>query len=340
MGTNLEKFPRQAKSRLAPIALRTTTSFRFASHPSTERTPLHRHLSLLLLCAACASSSNPSNGTNGDTDTPQVAAANECQQWHTAHPDWLFCDDFESATPMVAEGRYFEHGDSDGDFVPLADIGLHESNGMLARWHAGDVSVGGLKLAFGRNPNTYMKSTIRNDEDFREIFYRMYLKHQPGWQGNPAKLSRATVFASEADWSQAMIAHLWSDDSGHLLVDPASCVSGDKVICQGYNDFDNLRWLGFRPGTTPIFSTEDSGNWRCVEAHVRLNDPGQANGVHEFWIDGQLETRRDGLDFVGTYTDYAINAVFFENYWNGGSPVDQERYFDNIVVSTQAIGCN
>jgi hypothetical protein len=34
-----------------------------------------------------------------------------------------------------------------------------------------------------------------------------------------------------------------------------------------------------------------------------------------------------------------INAVFFENYWNAGSPVQQERYFDNLVISTQSIPC-
>jgi hypothetical protein len=72
--------------------------------------------------------------------------------------------------------------------------------------------------------------------------------------------------------------------------------------------------------------------------HVKLNDPGQSNGLCEFWIDGNLEARRDNLNFVGTYTDYAINAVFFENYWNSGSIKEQERYFDNIVVSTQPIG--
>ena len=34
-----------------------------------------------------------------------------------------------------------------------------------------------------------------------------------------------------------------------------------------------------------------------------------------------------------------INAVFFENYWNAGSPLTQERYFDNIIISTSRIGC-
>jgi hypothetical protein len=61
--------------------------------------------------------------------------------------------------------------------------------------------------------------------------------------------------------------------------------------------------------------------------------------VQEFWIDDQLEARGEDLDFVGSYTDYAINAVFFENYWNDGSSQDQFRYFDDIVVSTSRIGC-
>jgi hypothetical protein len=111
------------------------------------------------------------------------------------------------------------------------------------------------------------------------------------------------------------------------------------VKCTTYNDFDNLDWLGHRSGVTPIFATEMSGRWFCIEAHVKLNDPGAGNGVQEFFIDDQLEARRDGLDFVRGYTDYGINAVFFENYWNAGSPRDQERYFDNIVIAESRIGC-
>jgi hypothetical protein len=42
---------------------------------------------------------------------------------------------------------------------------------------------------------------------------------------------------------------------------------------------------------------------------------------------------------VHSYTSYAINAIFFENYDNDGSDQEQERFFDNIVVSTSPIGC-
>jgi hypothetical protein len=111
-----------------------------------------------------------------------------------------------------------------------------------------------------------MDTGIRPGEDFREIYYRMMVKHGDGWMGSPAKLSRATVFTSANDWSQAMIAHLWSDANERLLIDPASCVQGSTVQCVGYNDFDSLQWLGNQSGVTPLFSTANAGQWFCVEA--------------------------------------------------------------------------
>jgi hypothetical protein len=73
--------------------------------------------------------------------------------------------------------------------------------------------------------------------------------------------------------------------------------------------------------------------------HVRLNDAGVANGIFEFWIDDALEARATDLNWLGAYDAFGLNAIFFENYWNSGSPVVQERYFDNVVVSTERIGC-
>lgn len=263
-----------------------------------------------------------------------------CADWQASHPEWIFCDDFERTAPLVGPGRYFEHDDDEGDFAVQGGVGRGGSRGLRGLWQAGEVGAGSLKLAFGRNPIRYMQKGIRPDEDFREVYYRMDLLHQPGWQGNPAKLSRATIFNDPSTWSQAMIAHLWGGRGDVLLVDPVRCVGpDDRVKCTTYNDFDKMDWIGNQNGSTPVFSTANGGTWFCVEAHVRLNDPGQANGVQEFWVDGHLEARRDGLDFVRRWREYGINAVFFENYWNEGSPKAQWRVFDDIVVSTQPIGC-
>ncbi len=265
--------------------------------------------------------------------------SSECDGWQTRRPEWIFCDDFEKPGAMVGPGRYFEYDNNKGDFTTVAGVGVQGSTGMRARWQPGEVDAGNIKLGFGRSPSAYFSKGIRLDSDFREIYYRVFVRMQAGWKGNPFKLSRATVLA-KADWSQAMIAHLWGDQAKGLQLDPARCTDGaGNVKCSGYNDFNNIKWIGAKAGTTPIYDGSHDDKWLCVEAHVRLNDAGSANGVHEYWIDDKLEARREGLDFLEGYNSYGINGVFLENYWNSGSTQLQERYLDNFVVSTKKIGC-
>jgi hypothetical protein len=151
---------------------------------------------------------------------------------------------------------------------------------------------------------------------------------------------------ASSGWAQGMIAHVWSGGprDEYLLIDPASGVSADgALVSTRYNDFSNLRWLGYRQGTTPLFREDHVGQWYCIEAHAKLNTPGQSDGVFEYWIDDRLQARKESVNWHGEWNEgqgtYMINAVLFENYWNAGSPVDQERYFDNIVISTHRVGC-
>jgi hypothetical protein len=70
-----------------------------------------------------------------------------------------------------------------------------------------------------------------------------------------------------------------------------------------------------------------------------LNDPGQANGRFVLWVDGVEDARIEQINWLGSYSAFGVNAVMLENYWNGGAPTEQSRYFDNFVVSTARIGC-
>ena len=45
------------------------------------------------------------------------------------------------------------------------------------------------------------------------------------------------------------------------------------------------------------------------------------------------------MDWVGNWQDFAINALHISNWWNEGSPVDQSRYLDALVISKARIGC-
>jgi hypothetical protein len=131
--------------------------------------------------------------TTADQEPPP--SEYECDNWQTLHPEWIFCDDFETTDPMVGTGRYFEYNNNSGDFVVVDGVGYNSSRGVRTIWQTSEVSAGNFKLAFGRNPSSYMDKGIRNTEDFRDIYYRLYLKMQDGWQGQPQKLSRATVIA-------------------------------------------------------------------------------------------------------------------------------------------------
>lgn len=253
----------------------------------------------------------------------------------TAHdPAVLWCDDFEDATPLSQ--KYFEYDNNGGDFIPAAGAGLAGSKGMQVKWQQGEVDAGNIKRTFGRSP---VNSQSHSSQDFREIYWRIYVKTQDGWTGNPYKLSRATIFA-QSNWAQAMIAHIWGDGTGDTLMsDPTTGIDvNGNLVTTTWNDFANLRWLGYRRGTTPVFALAYAGVWHSIEAHVKLNTPGYSDGVFEFWIDGNLESQRTDLNWVDTWQEYGINGVFFENYWNGGAPNERVRYFDNIVISTKRIG--
>lgn len=271
--------------------------------------------------------------------------AQECaSNWKTLHPEWIWCDDFETA-------KFASYFDNNNPMLLVRAVGAGYggSYGMRATWAVGQTDAGSLKLAFGLTPagaGMTPPAGVDNSTKFREVFYRVYLKSQANWSsgttGNNSKMSRATSFVA-ANWSQSMIAHIWSNDTqgnNHfLLMDPASCVSGNTVQCVGYNDFAHLVFLGGKKGPTAIFASPNTGNWNCVETRVKLNDAGLSNGVEEFWIDGNPEASSTNLNFVGSYAAFGINAIFLENYYNGGSPQAQSRVIDNFVLSTQRIGC-
>jgi len=245
---------------------------------------------------------------------------------------------YDSFDDPEGRSRYFEFS-RDGGLFDYSSAEALGGRGYSLRglFREGTVSAGSLKVTFGDSP--LGRTSARAGETFTEVYWRVYVKHQRGWTGNPYKLSRATSMAG-ANWSQAMIAHVWGGSGNQLTLDPATGIDAEgRLATTAYNDFAHLRWLGNNPPAgVPIFSTAESGKWVAVEAAARLNTPGNSDGAFTLWIDGHMEAFRDGLNWHGTWDQKGINAVFLENYWNRGSPVEQARYFDDFVVSTAPIG--
>ena len=207
---------------------------------------------------------------------------------------------------------------------------------MECYYPKGSQGFGNRKLVFGDSP---VGKPVRAGEKFDDIYWRIYVKHQAGWSGSPAKMSRATGLVT-SKWNQAFISHVWSSGLA-LTLDPATGVRSNQVVTTQYNDFDRLKWLGNKPaGRFPVHVTEESGRWVCIESRIKLNTPGKKDGYAALWVDGKLDTERNNLDFRGSYTGRgaSVNAIFLEAYWNSGSPIDQYRWYDDFVVSTAPIG--
>jgi uncharacterized protein YjdB len=279
------------------------------------------------------------NATSSKTFQLTVSAASSTSECATPNAAWIFCDDFD--TDRLSS--YFEYDNAGGKFVRSTSMGRNGSVGMRGTFTTGQANAGALHLAFGRTPSSYFRPADAGTANYREVYWRFYVRREVGWVGNgPNKLTRATIFA-RSDFSQAMIAHGWTSDTDdrYLLLDPASGTDASgNLITVGYNDFANLRWLGGVQSAAPEEDQAHVGQWACYEFHAKLNDAGQSNGIFELTVNGVLSARKTGFNWIGSYNAYGINAVYLENFQNAGAPAANVRTLDNFVVSTQPIGCS
>ncbi|WP_144392669.1 polysaccharide lyase [Pleionea sediminis] len=260
-----------------------------------------------------------------------------CPQGSSPNPAVLFCDSFETqgnSELQIDASRYYDFDNDEGDFIRSTEESAHGNYSARVLWQPGEQSAGAMHVNFGRSP---LNSTIQSDQNFSEIYWRFYVKLPNDFEGYPDKLSRITIMAN-SNWAQAMIGHVWANSSrrDHLQIDPVSGIKNDQLVTTKYNDFANFTWLGALDADT----TFQKGDWVCVESRVKLNDSGLTNGEFELFINGDSSASKTNINWVGNWDSYGLNAIMLSNYWNGdGSPREQTRYIDALVISTQRIGC-
>lgn len=274
----------------------------------------------------------------GESPPPDAGTFDGCPG---APPNaWIFCEDFESLVDPAEVA--LDYQELDGAFTLVDDVGASGHHAMEVRYREGEEAAGRMVLSFGASPIDHGgRPSFASEESFPEIYWRIRVMTEPGWPDiGPGQLTRTLAFADET-WSEAVVAHLRSvGDDVIMEAVPVTCVSNDEVACAGFDDQGSLQPLGPLPGQTPIYAEPQSGQWHCIEGHLALNDPGSANGVLEFWIDEVRQAGRGDLDLRGRWTDYAINALVIENYWPGGAPAPLRRWIDDVVISSERIGCD
>ena len=79
--------------------------------------------------------------------------------------------------------------------------------------------------------------------------------------------------------------------------------------------------------------------WYSVEQYLRMNNPGQNDGIIRSWIDGRLAHEKTDWRFR-TVDTLKIEQIWM-NVYHGGSGVpddDIHLYIDNVVIATSYIG--
>ncbi len=77
------------------------------------------------------------------------------------------------------------------------------------------------------------------------------------------------------------------------------------------------------------------GEWTEMEIYVRVNTPGEADGIICGWINGEPRFEKTDLKFRAEgYDEYDIREIIWDIYHGGAesSPIDQDIYFRNLEI--------
>lgn len=83
------------------------------------------------------------------------------------------------------------------------------------------------------------------------------------------------------------------------------------------------------------------GQWNQIDQHVKLNTPGEPDGLIEGWVNGTKAFERNFM-FRTSGANWGIREWFHNVWWSGGSsdasPADNVVYFHDLSLSDGPLG--
>jgi hypothetical protein len=148
-----------------------------------------------------------------------------------------------------------------------------------------------------------------------ELYFRHYVKWGSNWVWSRNGGKHAAMMSSGGGRAPWLWHHTWGSNLLHHIYEPV------------YKEYEQ------NVGTAVAFQ---AGRWYCLETHLKMS-----GGVIESWVDNRLVMSYSGASLNtagGSWT-----SLLLSGYWNsdasGVSHPTMSRWFDNMVLSTQRIGC-
>ena len=83
--------------------------------------------------------------------------------------------------------------------------------------------------------------------------------------------------------------------------------------------------------------------WYCIEGHVAMNSPGEADGLLEAWVDGERAFRHNSMVFRREGETAIQVRSFWLNVYFGGSRIvnatNLDLRLDELALGTDRVGC-
>jgi hypothetical protein len=241
------------------------------------------------------------------------AVKSECDNWRQAHPNWIFCDDFETG-----DWSRWGHGPTSGERLLVSP-----EKAFLGKY--------AMKFAFGDLPTPGYQYLIFQRKDLEEIRMRWYIYLDRYWhwgfQGSDHCLA---LWASGAKTVTNMAAGLDLGPWGPVIMRfGLGCNMGkmeDRVMHNG-------RW--YRLELHLKMNTIGA----CVDKNKngKFDDRGESDGVFELWIDDTQVMGYYDLNYRGNDNpDYRISEMMFNHFFRTGGQTyfgkPMTEYRDNLVL--------
>lgn len=267
---------------------------------------------------------------------PGLAAKYPGDQGIESNPDVIFADDFEApewnkrwSQASKLEVLDIVAADDDRKFEPLA--------GKALRVRIAEGAKGAM--------NTLYKFNKETEHEPEEIYFRYYLRLADDWnqtvQGG--KLPGPSGTYGVAGWGgrKSNGRNGWSARGKFSLTIPADNPLAGTTPIGTYCYHADMK--GFY-GTNWIWQKDyreflENNRWYAIEQYLKLNTPGENDGVLRAWVDGRLAFEKDDIRF--RHIDSLKIEQIWMNVYHGGtkpSPYDQHLFIDNVVIAKKYIG--
>jgi len=310
---------------------------------------------------ASGSAGTASGGSAGTTTGPY-----DCKN---PNPAWLLCEDFEGMSAgfdtWLAGSQWTENigGKNPGRMTSSTDA----HGGGFSLYMPADASAGyqGADLMFRTCSGQNKPGCALTGYD--KLYFRAYFKLAPDHERVHHFLS---IGGSQQYWDAYGNAGCRPNGTRHMgttvdfkplthstffytyfpsmKCDPGTTCSkyaDPQAICDGCATKDMACTNGleccwgnnFAPSPEVTLPLDQ---WVCFEMMMKANDPGQANGEMAYWIDGALADERTDMAWRDS-ADLKLNMVRLQHYLETSDAQSHSNriWFDDVVVSTEPIGC-